>query len=170
MNTKAIERIKDYCCEVTKEQWEELVRVADEVGCEVGTSSKRDGPCSVFRLVGEYKGALSLYRTASGKEIIPFPDFLAKLKGEEDADPFTASETLEMARKTWQPKAGEMVEVNVPMTKDGSTTEAKFIGMDGKAYVVRLGGVYYGYRHIRPILPTITRAEAEKQLGKRIID
>jgi hypothetical protein len=36
MNTQAIERIKDYCCEVTQEQWEELVRGADEVGLEVG--------------------------------------------------------------------------------------------------------------------------------------
>jgi hypothetical protein len=165
MNTKAIERIKDYCCEVTQEQWEELVKVADEVGCEVGPSSKRDGPCSVFRLVGEYKGALSLCETARGDEIIPFPDFLAKLKSEEDADPFTASDTLEMARKTWQPKAGEMVEV-------GGGYEREFIATRGGKHFCwgANGDSVSSWSSVRPARPTITRAEAEKQLGKRIID
>jgi hypothetical protein len=44
MNTQAIERIKGYCCKVNEEQWEELVRVADEVGCEVGANSRRISP------------------------------------------------------------------------------------------------------------------------------
>jgi hypothetical protein len=154
MNTKAIERIKGYCCEVTQEQWEELVRVADEVGCAVGPSSKRDGPCSVYRLVHGYKGALSLCKTASGKEIIPFPDFLAKLRGEEK----------------WQPKAGD--DIWFKHYEAGRMIRGIYISYwSGKHIVwdIASQSPAKAYGDVE-IIPTITRAEAEKQLGKRIID
>jgi hypothetical protein len=93
MNTEAIERIKGFCCEVTQEQWDELVRVADEVGMTVGAASRHADVFSIHCAMWSFDFGLIIQPSKGVK--IPFPEFLAKLKGEEQ----------------WQPKAGEMVEV-----------------------------------------------------------
>jgi hypothetical protein len=89
-----------------------------------------------------------------GYPCIPFPDFLAKLKGEEQ----------------WEPKAGEMVEVSI----NGETWgEREFIAKRNSFFVcwVDEGSVLtHPFPHCRPLRPTITRTEAEQLLNKRIID
>lgn len=158
---KAIERIKGFCCEVNEQQWNELVRVADEVGVKVDKTSRRDGiDGGKYPIAGVSICDNDIFTRAYVKswEKIPFPSFLAKLKGDEE----------------WQPKAGEMVEC-----RDGIGADwfmAKYVGHDGKWAVCRpehhpLGHyTVHDAANFRQLLPTITRAEAEKQLGKRIID
>jgi hypothetical protein len=156
MNTQAIERIRGYCCEVTHAQWDELVKVADEVGVEVGGASRGwavENKSFARLAVGD--AILGAYpdRRAEHKEI-PFPDFLAKMKGEEQ----------------WQPKAGEMVEVS----------DDQLHWVKREFLTVRHGKVVcwdnlpnattYMWEYIRPLRPTITRTEAEQLLNKRIID
>jgi len=159
MNTKAIERIKGFCCEVDEAQWNELVRVADEVGAPmcryiVSKNTKK----FFFKYVGSH-GTDSIVGWVSnpkGKaDLIPYPDFLAKLKGEEK----------------WQPKAGEMVEVS----GDDCAVEwysREFVATrEGKHFCwTETGTAVSHWPSIRPLRPTITRTEAESLLGKRIID
>jgi hypothetical protein len=157
MNTEAIERIKGFCCEVDEEQWNELVRVADEVGLGFNPFILT-APFGEFGVFVHCGGSVITTYSKTYKELIPFPDFLAKLKGEEK----------------WEPKAGEDVEANYGM--GGNWRVSVFIGMDGDRFVCReRGDAAYSYRHfdksdIRPIRPTITRTEAEQLLNKRIID
>jgi hypothetical protein len=159
MNTKAIERIKGYCCEVTQEQWDELVKVADEVGVKVGNKSRECGVTESDKIARYNKlaGLLGVYcNKYDGQEIIPFPEFLAKLKGDEQ----------------WQPKAGEMVEVS----NDDFTTYVQgiYIGYDDRwgNHVIRIANYieYVGEKNVRKSIPTITRTEAEAILNKRIIN
>jgi len=162
MSTKAIDRIKGYCTKVNQSQWEELVRVADEVGVGVWSSSRNMEVCKKFNIAFTAESDKDLILTYKGNEgtrtFIPFPDFIAKLRGE------------------WMPKAGEMVEVDLP---DRMWTRAEFVGMHGPFHVCFVDGEaeidmdsYFGFNanDIRPLRPTITRAEAEQKLGKRIID
>jgi hypothetical protein len=156
MNT-AIDRIKGYCCEVTQEQWDELVRVADEVGVKVGCASRSvrvDNNAFARLAVGS--AILGVYPDKHAEhKPIPFHDFLAKLKGEEQ----------------WQPKAGEMVEVS---GDDGHLYSAEYIGPSKGRHVVWTGGwdgaIVTDFPNCRPLRPTITRTEAEALLNKRIID
>ena len=159
MNTEAIERIKGYCCEVTQEQWDELVRVADEVGVKVGywCGSAKVKPDNFARLAFG-NAILGLYpdRRAEHKKI-PFPDFLSKLKGEEK----------------WEPKAGEVVEVSTNGVYWMSAEPSYFISSveNGKRHIVwDAKDRVYLFEYIRPLRPTITRTEAEQLLKKRIID
>jgi len=161
MNTEAIERIRGYCCEVTQEQWDELVRVADEMGVEVGSASRAwavENKAFARLAVGNaILGAYPDIRTEHKQ--IPFPDFLAKLRGEEK----------------WQPKAGEMVEVR---RRDSDWEPAKFICVDSEhskdwlLCYLPSACEYHAFEmgRIRKSRPTITRAEAESLLNKRIID
>ena len=153
----AIERIQGFACEVTQEQWEELVRVSDSVGCPVDGISRKDGT-----MKGQYKEAGYCDRqnhlmTDTGfKNLIPYPDFLSKLKGEEK----------------WEPKNGEEVEVNYFPKRWQS---AIYVGRFGELFVCKGQfecGSYNGFEEvrIRPLRPTITRQEAEAILNKRIID
>jgi hypothetical protein len=165
---EAIEKIKGYCCEVTQGQWEELVRVADDVGVYVG------GPCSskpmpdkfFIRYYNDY-GLISVLEKIDRK-VISFADFIAKLKGwNDDADRLFSSDN-----DKWQPKSGELVEVS-----DGYGQpwyKGEYIATSKGLHIAWTEGdddsdVAY-WNLIRPIRPTITRAEAEQQLGKRIID
>lgn len=150
---EAIERIKGYCTEVTQAQWEELVRVADEVGVLVSRTFN-GSYTSVF---GDIGNSLNAHRSIKvsqreGLTAIPFPDFIAKLRGE------------------WMPKTGEMVEVRKGPTSPWISST--FVGRLDGWNVCRTEDDYDGFidEHIRPLRPTITRAEAERQLGKRIID
>jgi hypothetical protein len=161
MNTEAIERIRGYCCEVTQQQWDELVRVADEVGLPVAHSS-RSGMVKPdkFARLAFGNAILGLYpdRHAEHK-LIPFPDFLAKLKGEEQ----------------WEPKAGEMVEVK---RRNSDWEYGRFVAIDSESgrdwYVCYLTELkeYHSFEMglIRKAIPTITRTEAEQLLNKRIIE
>lgn len=153
----AIERIQGFACEVDQDKWEELVRVADEVGCEVGGASRalKDDE-DVFARLNSGGLCIGVYFDNPDATLIPYPDFLDKLKGEEK----------------WDPKNGEEVEVK-PLK--GDWMKAKFVGMDDDYYVCegRYEGVtYHGFKppRIRQSLPTITRHEAEALLNKRIID
>ncbi len=86
---QAIERIKGYCTEVTQEQWEELVRVADEVGIKVYGKDFSER-YSFFAL--NYECTMLVGHTRAKGTLISFSDFFAELKvGDE-----------------WKPKAGEM--------------------------------------------------------------
>ena len=155
MNTKAIERIKGYCCEVTQEQWKELVRTADEVGVEV-YGKDFDDRFPFF--ASDYDGNKLVEYTRRKGNLIPFPDFLAKLRGVEE----------------WQPKVGEYV--NGSMNgKSWSETEDEYIAYYCGKHVtkhmtVRDEWIACVWDYVRPLRPTITREEAEKQLGKRIIN
>ena len=123
---EAIERIKGYCCEVTQEQWDELLSVGDEVGVTVYAHTEYNNVTQSYHKIASVKNGLNQ---------IPFHDFLAKLKGAEK----------------WEPKAWEAVEVS----NDDFTTCVK--------------GIYVGFDN-KLDHPTITRAEAESLLNKRIID
>jgi hypothetical protein len=154
---EAIERIKGYCCEVTQAQWKELVKVADEVGCDVGPVSRRCRPDRIDKYARIdllfVSPCLGFYDDFPECQIIPYPDFLAKLKGEEK----------------WEPKAGEMVEVEI----NGKWKSVKFVGYNDATIVWFDPFGQAKYREAascRPIRPTITRAEAESLLNKRIID
>ena len=156
MNTEAIERIEGYCCKVTQEQWDELVRVADEVGVKVGNASRAHGVTDSDKFA-RYNKAIEILGVYDHKydsrETIPFPEFLAKLRGYEQ----------------WQPKVGEMVEVKF---LDGEWYEREFIlTRDGKHLCWH--NTYNKascFDEIRPLRSTITRTEAEAILNKRIID
>jgi hypothetical protein len=172
--------IKGYCCEVTQEQWDELVRVADEVGIPVWKFSRpeydRYFESKRCALIDRGDNDLVLGYGYDSRKPIPYPDFLAKMKGEEcEGDPFTASETLAMAAKgresKWQPKAGEMVEVS-----GGDDAVAwycrEFIATRGGKHFcwTETGTAVSDWCSVRPLRPTITRTEAEQLLNKRIID
>jgi hypothetical protein len=92
---KAIERIAGYACEVNEEQWRELAKVADEVGCKVGQYVRKwthaMKTCKTYAGIGIQKDCITVFTGDSDAAIIPYPDFLAKLKGEEK----------------WEPKNGE---------------------------------------------------------------
>ena len=150
----AIERIQGFACEVTQEQWEELVRVSDSVGCPVDGISRKDGT-----MKGQYKEAGYCDRqnhlmTDTGfKNLIPYPDFLSKLKGEEK----------------WEPKNGEEVEVSQSGDK-WLTHQYVIAHNDGHVVYRELNCTYLWFPMCRPLRPTITRQEAETILNKRIID
>lgn len=157
--SNAIDRIKGYCCEVTQAQWEELVRVAHKNGVSPTEYDHWDVLYNVF-CIDEEENTTNGYADTElakreGLTAIPFPDFLAKLRGVEE----------------WMPKAGEMVEVS---GEDGHWHSAEYIGLSRDKHIVWTAGwtgaVVTEWPNCRPILPTITRAEAEQQLGKRIID
>lgn len=93
-----IERITGFACKVDQSQWAELVRVADEVGLPVGDyvrslPSKCD-TLNNYAAIGYTGHYLSVFSEITTQFEIPFPDFLSKLKGEEE---------------TWVPKNGEEV-------------------------------------------------------------
>jgi hypothetical protein len=158
---EAIERIKGYCCEVTREQWKELVREAHNNGVSKSLQDTWDELYPVFFIddesqqVDAYGSVILAKRHGIGLIPIPFPDFLAKLKGEEK----------------WEPKAGEMVEVSY---SGFDWCNRKFIGKNEEYYIVyrESDNTYWPYElnQIRPLTTTITRAEAESLLNKRIID
>ena len=143
-----IERIAGYACEVNEDQWRELVKVADEVGLKV--FDRRWPNETEKRFVSVYSDGDIIKDSfiAKGLDLIPYPDFLAKLKGEEK----------------WEPKNGDEVEVS-----DGDTGywyKVKFVGRMGVRNVCMVKSyVYYDYAdtHIRQLRPTITRAEAERK-------
>lgn len=154
MNTKANERIKGYCCEVNAEQWGELVKVAYEVGVDCEHVSDGNALAAV-----DVIGVLCRWHSLRDMNLIPFPDFLAKLRGDEG----------------WQPKVGEMVEVK---RRDSDWEPAKFICVDSEhskdwllCYLPNQCE-YHAFEmgRIRKARPTITRAEAEARLNARIID
>ena len=131
-------------------QWDELVRVADEVGVRVDC---REISRSWFSQFSNERDAIGIYSCVTkGNELIPFPDFLSKLKGEEK----------------WEPKAGEMVEVS----HQGITWfEREFIGHSRGKYVGWTSdGETHAWAKCRKARPTVTRTEAEQLLNKRIID
>jgi hypothetical protein len=140
---EAIERIEGYCCEVTQEQWDELLSVGDEVGVTVYAHTEYNNVTQSYHKIASVKNGLNR---------IPFRDFLAKLKGEEK----------------WEPKAGEMVEFS---DKGILWWEREFIAKSRGQYVGWTSdGDVHAWAMCRSARHTITRAEAESQLGKRIID
>jgi hypothetical protein len=154
MNTEAIERIRGYCCEVTQEQWYELVRVADEVGVKVYNSEWDRGRSIMFVILHKDNDIVKDPFNIQGYPVIPFPDFLAKMKGDDQ----------------WQPKAGEMVEVS---TNGERWSQREFIAKRNAFFVcwaTKESVNTYPFSHCRPLRPTITRTEAEALLNKRIID
>jgi hypothetical protein len=147
-----IERINGYCTEVNQAQWEELVRVADEVGCNF---IDNDDCRYLLDKYGKIKAGLNTndsalvgYTQPTMSKMIPFPDFIAKLRGVEE----------------WKPKAGEMVEVS---NNGEKWYVLEYITNRNDAHVCwsnsGLPHTSY-YRYIRPLTPTITRAEAEAKL------
>lgn len=74
----------------------------------------------------------------------------------------------------WMPKAGEMVLIDRGMREE-NWVQVRFIGYNDAAFVwfdPHSRPTYGEAKIVRPLnyRPTITRAEAEQQLGKRIID
>jgi hypothetical protein len=94
---KAIERIAGYACEVNDEQWRELVKVADEVGAPVFRKKWIKDMCLLIVSVHDYGEIIKDTYFKKDRTLIPYPDFLAKLKGDEK----------------WEPKNGDEVEVTV---------------------------------------------------------
>lgn len=154
----AIERITGFACEVNEERWRELVKVADEVGCPIGTASRSvKRPTENWACYNSLVKCLGVY-TEKFTDCKPttYPDFLAKLKGDEK----------------WEPKNGEEVEVK---PTNHNWQKANYIGMDGDYYVCFTkydDVVYHGFKatRIRQLRSTITRKEAEEKLNARIID
>ena len=151
--SNAIERIKGYCCKVTREQWKELVKVADEVGCPVGPGSR----CGIVRgrimcakvFCNDVNNHIILYNNDNIPNCINYSDFLAKLRGDEECTP----------------KAGEMVEVGRGYVREYIAKR------NGKHFCWSADGSGVSlWDSVRPLRPTITRAEAEEKLNARIID
>ena len=67
MNTQIIDRIKEYCTEVTNAQWEELVRVADEVGITVYAHTEYNNVTQSYHKIAS---------VSNGLNRIPVPRFL----------------------------------------------------------------------------------------------
>lgn len=151
-----IERIAGYACEVNEDQWRELVKVADEVGLKV--FDRRWPNETEKRFVSVYSDGDIIKDSfiAKGLDLIPYPDFLAKLKGEEK----------------WEPKNGEEVEVSVG--RPSKWVKAEFVCIHKTYYICSLKDEWqylpFTLNLIRPLRPTITRTEAEQTLGKRIVD
>ena len=160
--SNAIERIKGYCCEVTQKQWEELVRVAHANDVDHSAEDEWDANFPVFFIdcesnqVDAHKDIEEAKKDRRKLKAAPFHEFLAKLRGEE-----------------WKPKAGEMVEVEVGKLYP-TWSKAEMVCVHKGYYICNEVNNWqympYKLNQIRPITPTITRAEAESQLGKRIID
>jgi hypothetical protein len=155
MNKEAIEIIKGYYCEVTEAQWGELVRVAAEACAKVYRPMWPTGREKMYVSVHDDGIIVKEPYNSKGDPIISFPDFLSKLKGDEK----------------WEPKSGEMVEVS----HDGkSWHKREFVACRSGQHVCwfeeqNSPDTAY-WKHCRPNRPTITRAEAESLLNKRIID
>lgn len=152
-----IERIAGYACEVNEDQWRELVKVADEVGAPVFRKKWIKDMCLLIVSVHDDGEIIKDTYFKKDRTPIPYPDFIAKLKGEEK----------------WEPKNGDEVEVS----EEGNVWRtAEFVAMSRGRYVVWTEGTYIQvWSHVRPLRPTITRAEAEhklKELGvnARIVD
>jgi hypothetical protein len=157
MNTQAIERIKGYCCEVDKHQWNALLIAAKDVGAKVFNPNWSTSNGKMVVSVHKDRDIVKDPVNLQGYPVIPFPDFLAKLKGEE-----------------WQPKAGEMVEVSMNGKSWAEVPEEYIVFYCGKHVVkhmtVRGEWIACVWNYVRPLRPTITRTEAEQLLNKRIID
>lgn len=154
-----IERIQDYACEVNEEQWWELVKAADEVGFPICDVSREMGMMKPdkFARYNDLIEALGVYPDKYGyQEEIPYPDFLAKLKGDEK----------------WEPKNGEEVEVSVG--RPSKWVKAEFVCMHKGYFICNIKHEWeylpFSEKQIRTPVETITRAEAEQILGKRIVD
>lgn len=156
----ATERIKGYCTEVNQAQWEELVRVAHANGVTPTEYDYWDVSYNVF-CINEEENTTNGYADTElarreGLTAIPFPDFIAKLRGVEE----------------WMPKEGEMVEVEVGKLNP-TWVKAEMVCVHKGYYICNEVNNWqylpFKLNQIRPIRPTITRAEAEQQLGKRII-
>lgn len=140
---------------MNEERWRELVKVADEVGVKMHITDFDPS----FRFIAfdhKHECLVGWHFKPTHLDLIPYPDFLAKLKGDEK----------------WEPKNGEEVEVK---PTNHNWQKANYIGMDGDYYVcftIYDGVVYHGFKatRIRPLRPTITRKEAEEKLNARIID
>jgi len=157
--SNAIERIRGYCTEVTQAQWEELLRIVKghrELyhGLIIKTEAELNKKGFGFAYVHGSFLQCESRKLSMFQNPIPFPDFLAKLRGVEE----------------WTPKAGEMVEVEV----GGRWFKSEVVAFHEGQYVCQMPAhieyIPYPITHLRPLRPTITRAEAEQQLGKRIID
>jgi hypothetical protein len=150
----AIERIQGFACEVTQKEWEELVRVADSVGVKVGSISRIDGIYSnkyPYAAITNRKNNLCTFPTREGNTLIPYPDFLSKLKGDEK----------------WELKAGVEVQCSQDM-EDWVIVE--YIAFSKSVHICwKEDGTVDSFNYWRPI-ETITRQEAEALLNKRIID
>lgn len=160
-----IERIQGYACEVNEEHWRELV-IMRNGDCKVISRNIVNGIYGYAHFFDEEKTIVlsGLLKMVTPPQVIPYPEFLAKLKGEEK----------------WEPKNGEEVEIS----NDNFTTSVKglYVGKDDvcKNYVIRIfdSYEYVGKAHVRPYVrqvPTITRAEAEQKLKElgvnaRIVD
>jgi hypothetical protein len=156
MNTTAIERIKGYRCKVEENQWRDLIKACNNL--EIGvwacsTEVPQHWDVRRYAVAGMTEVILSFDTPTRGYIEIPFPDLLAKLKGEGE----------------WTPKAGEMVEVSSD-AKHWFKREYITSRVNKNFTWNTSGEDFRSWTSVRPITPTITRAEAERQLGKRIID
>lgn len=158
----AIERIAGYACQVNEDKWRELVKVAYRVELSAGDWASTSGKFKVNNrfawITDRYNKPRLVHRGhAANFTLIPYPDFLAKLKGEEK----------------WEPKQGDMVELSY----NGTTfTEAiEYIAYRGGHHWAWQNDEAKRFRFARPLRPTITRKEAEDKLKEfgvsvRIID
>ena len=147
----AIERITGFACEVYEERWRELVKVADDVGVKMHTTDFDPS----FRFIAfdhEHECLVGWHFKPTHLDLIPYPDFLAKLKGVEK----------------WEPKNGEEVEASDSKVKWAC---GEYIGFkNGFHWLWSVNGIPVRFNHVRPLRPTITRKEAEEKLNARIID
>jgi hypothetical protein len=149
---EAIERIKGYRCRVEEHQWKDLIKACNNV--EIGlwaysTEVPQRWDVRRYAVSGKTEVILSFDKPTRDYIEIPFPDFIAKLKGDEK----------------WEPKAGEMVEV-------GGGCVREYIAQRGGKHFCwgEKGDTVSSWLTVKPVRQTITRTEAESLLNKRIID
>ena len=81
---EAIERIRGFACEVNERQWKTLVKTADKYHLEIGVISRSAGTFDgLFKFAYAYSTTIGCYESLNGRKLIPFEEFLAKLKGEQ---------------------------------------------------------------------------------------
>jgi hypothetical protein len=162
----------NYACEVTEPQLKEIIKIADQLEIEVGSATRKHGTehghysYAYITPTGDFVGT---WIKTSDLKIITFNEFINKMK-ELNGTVNHKPEPKEL--KEYTPTQGEIVEVRDDEDEDWNVRE--FIAFSKGCYIV-WGGceeyptIYY-YTKCRPLQSRMTRAQAEKELGCKIID
>lgn len=140
--------MNEYCTKINILQWDILVKMCDELGIKI-QKLPTINPYTHYTYVKYDDGVgITTWTTMEDKYDgeVSFPYFLTELRKIQQ----------------WTPKAGEMVEVSAG---GGDYVEREYMCYArGVHWAFFYNDLPHQYSHIRPIRPTITRAEAEAKL------
>jgi hypothetical protein len=159
MNKQTLDRTMDHACIVTNEkQWDELVSILHSYGVDKSEEDYWD-PNYPYLFVSKESNTVNAYSSIEdvktmGLTLLQPNEFIAKIINE------------------WMPTQGEIVEVRDDEDEEWKVRE--FIAFSKGCYIVWGGNKEYpatcDYTKCRPLQHYMTRAQAEKELGCKIID